>query len=89
MRITIEMTEAESRSTTIHREVGGAVTTGQVEREPPASDGGPPAQALLLALGGKAELGAEGLGVGGDSDAGGPPGWLVDIMTGGAGGRPT
>lgn len=88
MRITIEMSEAESRSTSIHREIGGA-TTGQAERESPATDAGPPPEALLLALGGRAELGPQVLGVSGDADAGGPPSWLVDIMTGGAEGRQT
>ncbi len=88
MRITIEMTEAESRSTAIHREVGGGGTTGQPERETPASDGGSPPEALLFALGAKAALGSEEVGVSGDMDGGGPPSWFVDIMTSGTEGRP-
>jgi hypothetical protein len=45
MRITIELTETEGRATTIRPE-GGAVP-----EDAPAVDGGPPPEALLIALG--------------------------------------
>ena len=89
MRITIEMTEAESRSTMISQEVGGAMATGPAAREAPAINGGSPPEPLLLALGAKSQLAAAGTADGGDRDAGAPPSWLVDLITGGAGGRPS
>jgi hypothetical protein len=83
MRITIELTEAEGRATTIRPE-GGAVP-----EDAPAMDGGPPPEALLIALGAVAagETTAAPTERPG-ADAGGPPAWLVDVVTGGAG-RPS
>jgi hypothetical protein len=89
VRITIEMTEAESRSTMISQEVGGSMATVSAAREAPAINGGSPPEPLLLALGAKSELAAAGTADGGDRDAGGPPSWLVDMITAGAGGRPS
>jgi len=87
VRITIEMTESESRSAMISQEVGGAVATVSAAREATAINGGSPPEALLLALGAKSELAAAGTADGGDRDAGGPPSWLMDLITRGASGR--
>jgi hypothetical protein len=84
MRITIEMTEAEGRATTIRREMGGALPSGAAVPEGPPQDGGPPSEALLVALGAESVVRAGGgpneLG----TDAGEPPAWLVGVVTGGA-----
>ena len=80
MRITIDISEPEGRSTIITRE-GAAQQTGTAEA--PATDGGQPPEALMLALGAKAEAGAEGtVARDGDIDAGKPPSWLVDVIPG-------
>jgi hypothetical protein len=84
VRITIEMTEAESRSTTIHREVLGAAAAEPAAHEAAAFNGGPPPEPLLIALGARTEGGANAPPGPGDTDAGGPPNWLVDVITGGA-----
>ena len=84
MRITIEMSEAESRSTTIHREMIGAGAAEPAAQEAPAFNGGPPPEPLLVALGARGEAGAAAPPGPGDTDAGGPPNWLVDVITGGA-----
>lgn len=80
MRITIDITEPEGRSTIITRE-GAVQQPGTTEA--PAADGGRPPEALLLALGAKAEAGTEGtVARGADIDAGKPPSWLVDVVPG-------
>ena len=89
MRITIELTDAEGRYTTIRPEATGDRRSGQaVAEEAPPQDGGPPPEALLIALGAqsgiKPGVPTERLG----TDAGAPPAWLVDVVTGG-GGRST
>lgn len=84
MRITIEMTEAEGRATTIRREMGGALPSGAAVPEGPPQDGGPPSEALLVALGAKSVVGAGGPTERLGTDAGGPPAWLVDVVSGGA-----
>ena len=48
-------------------------------------DGGPPPDGLLLALGARTgAAAADGGGTGLGSDAGGPPVWLVGVLSGGA-----
>jgi hypothetical protein len=79
MRITIELSEAEGRATAIHRESGSALAADATP-----VDGGPPPEALLVALGAAAARAtgeATALPQGGD--AGGPPAWLVEVVTGG------
>ena len=73
MRITIEMSEAESRSTTFNQ---AAITAGQ---NVPTSDGGAAPEHLLLALGAQAGPGVP-VSYGRAADAGAPPSWLVDVM---------
>jgi hypothetical protein len=86
MRITIDITEAEERSATIRPETGSVLVTGSAgAEEAPPKDGGPPPEALLVALGAESATRAGGgpterLG----TDAGGPPAWLVDVVSGGA-----
>ncbi len=82
MRITIEMTESESRSTTVSQQLVGAVTTGSAAGEAPAADGGPPAEALLMALGTQSQPGMTAT-TGGYQDAGAPSSCLVDAITSG------
>ncbi len=82
MRITIEMTESEGRSTTVSRQMVGAGTTGSAGGEGPAADGGPPPEALLMALGVQSQPGMTAT-TGGDQDAGEPSSWLVDAITSG------
>jgi hypothetical protein len=82
MRITIELTEEERGAVAIHE-----AKAGEPRAAPPeaAVDAGPPPEALLLALGAPA---AEAVRPGAASreDAGAPPAWLVDVITGGAAG---
>ena len=83
MRITIEMTEAEGQSTAIYRASDGQPANLQESAsESTALDGGPPPEGLLLALG--APSGVEATGSQGGGDAGGPPAWLVGVLSGGA-----
>ena len=86
MRIIIEMTETESRSTSVSREVSAQQqTTGvQMSAQQGAQDAGPPAEALLLALGSRTETLAEGTSpvrLAGARDAGEPPSWLTDVTS--------
>jgi hypothetical protein len=84
------MTEAESGSTMVRQEVLGAMTTGSAAREAPAApaaNGGSPPEALLLALGARPQLEVAGTADGGSRDAGAPPSWLVDMITGSSGRR--
>jgi hypothetical protein len=79
MRITIELTEAEARATTIRPEHIGAAGA-----DAPAEDGGPPSEALLIALGAATADGTEaGACAAAGGDAGGPPAWLVEVVAGG------
>ena len=88
MRITIEMTEAERRSTVIGQEAGAGAATMSAAPEAAAINGGSPPESLLLALGARSELSAAtGTAESGDRDAGGPPSWLVDMLSAGVGGR--
>jgi len=83
MRITIDMTEAESRSLTINRQVAGDQTSGQAAaQEAAAADAGPPPEALVLALGAKSAAAEEITTRGGDTDAGKPSLWLLDGIAG-------
>lgn len=83
MRIIIEMNEAESRSASVSREVSGQQTaSGQATTQAAALDGGPPPEALLLALGARTETNMESTSptrFGGARDAGQPPTWLMNI----------
>ena len=76
MRIIIEMTEAESHSTTVVRETATRETETQQPSE--AANGGSPSEALLAALGFKAETAVETRSGGnGAVDAGQPAAWLL------------
>ncbi len=80
MRIIIEMTEAESRSASVSREVAGQQTAARpAEQEAPAADGGAAPEALLLALGAKTEKPTEGAATSTATDAGRPPSWLLNV----------
>lgn len=85
MRIIIEMNEAESRSASVSREVSGQQTaSGQATTQAAALDGGPPPEALLLALGARTETSTVSTSptqFGSDQDAGPPPTWLMNITT--------
>ncbi|GJD99760.1 hypothetical protein [Methylobacterium isbiliense] len=80
MRITIDMSEAESRSATIHPAPAGSAGV-----EEPAANGGAAPVSLLMALGASGPEGAadpmptsrEGL------DGGGAPDWLIGVIEGG------
>jgi hypothetical protein len=85
MRITIEMTEAEGLSAANHRTSDGELAGGRaLAGETAALDGGPPPEGLLLALGATASVEAGSAGRSLDGDAGGPPAWLVGVLSGGA-----
>jgi hypothetical protein len=83
MRITIDMSEMESRSATIHPTL--TETTGL---DSPAADGGAAPVSLLMALGVQGEGGAampvdpmpvDRMGI----NAGGVPEWLAAVIEGG------
>jgi hypothetical protein len=84
MRITIEMTEAESRSTVIGRDDADAARAQSVSEAAP-TDGGPPPATLRLALDaqGEEEVREEETAEHG-TRAGGPPDWLREVIDGGA-----
>jgi hypothetical protein len=87
MRIIIELSEAESHATSIRHEPTAAEAAAM--SQPAAADGGQPSEALLAALGAKAEPGAERkerpTGRNGATDAGTPPAWLVATVQGQSG----
>jgi hypothetical protein len=89
MRITIELTDAGGRYTTIRPETTDDRRSGQaVAEEAPPQDGGPPPEALLIALGAQSGVRPGAPTERPGTNAGGPPTWLVDVVTGG-GGRST
>ncbi len=90
MRIIIELTEAEAAAGApgITREVVGAAATREAGREGPAVDGGPPSEALLLALGTRGEARAEAPGGPSAIDAATPPAWLEEVIRGIEQGQP-
>lgn len=80
MRIIIEMTEAEGRSTTIARETAA----GETAQPPTANiDGGQPSDALLVALGKQPQpTTAPPASAAGATDAGQPAAWLLESVKG-------
>lgn len=78
MRITIDLTEAESRSTTVKRESEDVALT-----QPPTSDGGAVPESLLLEIGQRDATHTPTKPTDGDTDAGGLPSWLVDAVESG------
>jgi hypothetical protein len=81
MRIIIELTEAESRSTTIQQPTVTTQPATQASGEAPPIDGGPPPEALLMALRAKPDDAfASGRPSAINGDAGEPPRWLVDAV---------
>jgi hypothetical protein len=87
MRIIIELTEEESRSTKLIREsAGGRPAERSQPTEIPTSDGGSPSNELLSSLGGGTTIGGSGVAGdagggatngGGITNAGEPSGWLA------------
>ncbi|MBY0295376.1 MAG: hypothetical protein K2X71_04945 [Methylobacterium sp.] len=89
MRITIDMSEAESRAATIHpapaESAGHPTPAESAGVEGPAANGGAAPVSLLMALGAPGPEGAadpmptrrEGL------DGGGAPDWLTGVIEGG------
>lgn len=80
MRITIELTESESHGITIQRQAVAKEPMASASTEAQAIDGGPPPDALLQALGEKAEITTNGKTSRAPGDAGEPPRWLVDAI---------
>jgi hypothetical protein len=80
MRIIIEMTEAESRSTTVEQQTAAIQSATQVSGEAPPIDGGAPREALLMALGAKPSVAGSEKRSRGNADAGEPPRWLIDAV---------
>ena len=73
MRITIELSEGESRTTTIrHEGAGGEFAARGTVAAAADRDGGPVPEALLMALGARTDVGADGRPVHADTDAGAP-----------------
>ena len=84
MRIIIELSEAEKGAVAI-REAQAGGTEPRAASSGAAVDAGPPPEALLLALGVPAAEAARP-GAASREDAGAPPAWLVDVITGAAAG---
>jgi hypothetical protein len=87
MRITIEMTDAETRSATIEQPIATTQPATQASGEGPPIDGGAAPETLLVALGARSEVAAPAKPSRINEDAGEPPRWLVDAIAVGAGRR--
>ncbi|WP_140634435.1 hypothetical protein [Methylibium rhizosphaerae] len=88
MRIIIETTDGESRTTVIGRGEGGSGPRDVAVIDGPPTDGGPAPNTLRQMLGvqdGKQEDARANEPATGDATrAGGPPDWLRDVIDGGA-----
>jgi hypothetical protein len=83
MRLIIELTDEEARSTTITRRTTDERTGEQARPDETAtSDGGSPPEELLLSLGAARQSEPVATKASGDTDAGESPGWLAFAVSG-------
>jgi hypothetical protein len=82
MRITIEVNDAENRSVTFQQQAESITTAMPAAAESVPINGGPAAEALLLALGATTDAaGTNGTTSQTDGNAGEPAKWLVDALS--------